>query len=1011
MLKSKTRILLIKIAVVVTTFLFGFMMCVTAITNENRTAVNNYLNVKEFSIVEPESTKDLDKEYFKSKYDNLADLIAAGKDNAELIEAEGAVLLKNDNGALPLDVDGGEKKISLFGTSSVDPAYGGKGSAQTGQPLPPVTPKEGFTQAGFEVNGALIDFYSAPSSEKYKRGNTRGENAKINGAPWTDIIDAVGENGVAAYGDAAVIILSRPGGGEGMDLSMTGTDGEGGNYLALSDIEKGVLRGLASLKAAGKVKKIIVLFNAANQIETGFLFDETYDIDAALWIGSVGIAGFNAIGDIIAGKVNPSGHLSDTYWFKHSYNPVIANKGQSNYTGSENMGLPSKNGKVDNKYNSYIVYQEGVYVGYRYTETRYYEKVMSADKSDAFDYGAVVSHPFGSGLSYTSFSYDNYNVTDNGDGTYTVSLDVTNDGGVAGKDAVQIYVSKPYTDYDMERGIEKPAVELAGFVKTDLIAPQTTERYEITVDRKNFAVYDANDAKTYIVTEGEYLIAAGQNAHDAVNNVLAYRGKTEADGMDEAGDSALVKSFTLALDKTTYAKAVDGKTDITNLFDDADINKYFSSSENSVKYMTRSDFAGTTPTSAVSLRMTQKLADDMLAQDDSSAIAKDKTAYPAYGKKSGLKLFDLRADKDGNPIAYDDPLWDKLLDQLTWDETAAIVSNGLQSTVEVPSIAKPGTVEQNGPTGVTMVYGKNPLGLAARKNDPDKNKTPPYYPCVGILTSSFDTELAAKYGDMLGEDAIWTGYAGFYGIGLNTHRNPYGGRAYEYYSEDPFLAGNTAARQVEALQSHGCNAYIKHFALNDQEAQRSGISVWLNEQTFREIYLKSFEIAVTDGGAMNAMAAFNRIGATHCPASKALLTDLLRGEWGMKGLVVSDMYSIGYKAAQMPIFTAAGCDIPDGDLSSRAPFRSFKKNYGDMAWQMREAAHRILYATVRSNAMNGFSAETQIVRIVPGWRIAVTVLDCLFGVLFAASVIGAVLIILAEKNILRPHGKNKNKEI
>ena len=1011
MLKSKTRILLIKIAVVVTTFLFGFMMCVTAITNENRTAVNNYLNVKEFSIVEPESTKDLDKEYFKSKYDNLADLIAAGKDNAELIEAEGAVLLKNDNGALPLDVDGGEKKISLFGTSSVDPAYGGKGSAQTGQPLPPVTPKEGFTQAGFEVNGALIDFYSAPSSEKYKRGNTRGENAKINGAPWTDIIDAVGENGVAAYGDAAVIILSRPGGGEGMDLSMTGTDGEGGNYLALSDIEKGVLRGLASLKAAGKVKKIIVLFNAANQIETGFLFDEAYDIDAALWIGSVGITGFNAVGDIIAGKVNPSGHLSDTYWFKHSYNPVIANKGQSNYTGSENMGLPSKNGKVDNKYNSYIVYQEGVYVGYRYTETRYYEKVMSADKSDAFDYGAVVSHPFGSGLSYTSFSYDNYNVTDNGDGTYTVSLDVTNDGGVAGKDAVQIYVSKPYTDYDMERGIEKPAVELAGFVKTDLIAPQTTERYEITVDRKNFAVYDANDAKTYIVTEGEYLIAAGQNAHDAVNNVLAYRGKTEADGMDEAGDSALVKSFTLALDKTTYAKAVDGKTDITNLFDDADINKYFSSSENSVKYMTRSDFAGTTPTSAVSLRMTQKLADDMLAQDDSSAIAKDKTAYPAYGKKSGLKLFDLRADKDGNPIAYDDPLWDKLLDQLTWDETVAIVSNGLQSTVEVPSIAKPGTVEQNGPTGVTMVYGKNPLGLAARKNDPDKNKTPPYYPCVGILTSSFDAKLAAKYGDMLGEDAIWTGYAGFYGIGLNTHRNPYGGRAYEYYSEDPFLAGNTAARQVEALQSHGCNAYIKHFALNDQEAQRSGISVWLNEQTFREIYLKSFEIAVTDGGAMNAMAAFNRIGATHCPASKALLTDLLRGEWGMKGLVVSDMYSIGYKAAQMPIFTAAGCDIPDGDLSSRAPFRSFKKNYGDMAWQMREAAHRILYATVRSNAMNGFSAETLIVRIVPGWRIAVTVLDCLFGVLFAASVIGAVLIILAEKNILRPHGKNKNKEI
>lgn len=1008
MLKSKTRILLIKIAVVVTTFLFGFMMCVTVITGENRTAVNNHFNVKEFSIVEPESTGHLDKEYFKSKYDNLADLIAAGKDNVELIEAGGAVLLKNDNDALPLDVAKGEKKISLFGTSSIDPAYGGKGSAQTSRPLPPVTPKEGFTQAGFEVNDALIDFYSAPTSEKYKRGNTRGENAKINGAPWTDIIDAVGENDIAAYGDAAILILSRPGGGEGMDLSATGTDGEGGNYLALSDTEKGVLRGLASLKDSDKIKKIIVLFNAANQIETGFLFDPTYKIDAALWIGSVGITGFNAVGDIIAGNVNPSGHLSDTYWFKHNYNPVFANRGQSLYTGSENMGLPAKNGKIDNKYNNYIVYQEGVYVGYRYTETRYYEKIMNGGDA-SFDYGAVVSHPFGFGMSYTSFTYDNYNVTDNGDGTYTVSLDVTNGGDVPGKDAVQIYVSKPYDQYDKDRGIEKPVVDLVGYLKTDEIAAGATVNYSVNIDKKNFKVYDANDAKTYIVTAGEYLIAAGQNAHDATNNILAFKGKTQADGMDAAGDASLVTSFDLELDKTSYSKA--GETDITNLFDSADVNKYFASSENTVKYMTRSDFAGTTPTSAVSLKMTQKLADDMLAQDDSSVIAKDKTAYPAYGKKSGLKLFDLRTDKDGNPIAYDDPLWDKLLDQLTWDETMAIVSNGLQSTVEVPSIAKPGTVEQNGPTGVTMVYGKNPLGLAARKNDPDKDKTPPYYPCIGILASSFDTDLATKYGDMLGEDAIWTGYAGFYGIGLNTHRNPYGGRAYEYYSEDPLLAGKTAALEVKALQSHGCNAYIKHFALNDQEAQRAGICVWLNEQTFREIYLKSFEIAVTEGGAMNAMAAFNRIGGTHCPASKALLTDLLRGEWGMKGLVVSDMYSIGYKAAQMPIFMTAGCDLPDGELTSRAPFRSFKKNYGDLALQMREAAHRVLYATVQSNAMNGFSAETQIVRIVPGWRIAVIVLDCLFGVLFAASVVGAVLIILAEKNILRPHGKKQNKEI
>ena len=249
----------------------------------------------------------------------------------------------------------------------------------------------------------------------------------------------------------------------------------------------------------------------------------------------------------------------------------------------------------------------------------------------------------------------------------------------------------------------------------------------------------------------------------------------------------------------------------------------------------------------------------------------------------------------------------------------------------------------------------------------------------------------------MGEDAIWAGYAGFYGVGLNTHRSPYGGRLYEYYGEDGYLTGVMAATQVAALQAHGCNAYIKHFALNEQETQRAGVSVWLNEQTLREIYLKPFAMAVTDGGAMNAMAAFNRMGVVHCPANKALLTDFLRGELGMKGLVVSDMYGIGYKAQQMPIFLMAGCDIPDGELDKSAPYKIFKKGHGEVAWQMREAAHRVLYATVQSNAMNSFSVYTIVEKVATDWQIAEITLDCLFGLAFAASAVGAVIVILKDK--------------
>lgn len=986
------RKLIVKIAAVVSTILFGFMICVTVITSENRTAVNNYFNVQDFKVVVPDGVSTEDTEYFESRFENLASLIEAGRATAEDVEAEGAVLLKNEGNALPI---GEGSKVSLFGISSVDPAYGGRGSAQALQPLPAVTPKEGFEHAELKVNPTLDAFYSAPTSAVYKRAG-RGASAKINDAPWADVISGIGgDSSIAEYGDAAVYIMTRVG-GEGSDMSRTGTDGEGGDYLKLSEIERGILTGLANLKAQGKVKKIIVLLNAANQIESGFLDDKAYSIDAALWIGSVGINGFNAVGDIIAGKVTPSGRLSDTFWYDHDDNPATVNVGAFNYEGAAAFDLPKSGTDVDAKYNSYVVYEEGVYVGYRYAETRYYDVVTKRPNAGEFVYSDVISHPFGYGMSYADFEFSDYSLEDNKDGTLTVKVTVKNVGETySGKEVVQIYVKKPFGKFDEDRGIEKPAVELVGFAKTDVLAPKTgTETLEIVIDKKDLAVYDANVAKTYILTEGDYLIAAGKDAHDALNNILAYEGYARSDGMDADGNSALVGKTTLSLDEKTYSVSRATQNAIGNLFDHVDVNKYFSASENSVGYMTRTDWTGSIPRSAAKLKMTQKLRDDLVKQDDCAVIPADGTEYPTYGKDSDLNLIDLRVDENGDPVSYDDEKWDELLDKLTWNETVELLISGLQSTKNLISIIKPGTVEQNGPTGLTQPYNKNPLGRAARMDDPDKEKTPPYYPCVGILAASFDTRMAEKYGDMLGEDAIWAGYAGFYGIGLNTHRSAYGGRAYEYYSEDPFLTGSMASVQVAALQSHGCNAYVKHFALNDGEAQRTGISVWANEQTLREIYLRPFETTVVKGGAMNAMSAFNRLGAYNCPADRALLTDFLRGELGMKGFVVSDMYSIGYKAAQMPIFLAAGCDLPDGEIEKGNPYKAFAKNHGETAWQMREAAKRVLYATVQSNAMNGFSTEMYIVKVVPGWQAAVIALDCLFGAMFAASAVCAVLMIL-----------------
>lgn len=981
----KKMALAAKISVVTTSILTGVLLCGSVICNENSSALNSFFGIIPYKKVET-STENQDTEYYKSEFNSVKDVFNAGKKLVSDIEAEGATLVKNDNNALPLKKT---NKVSLFSISSVDPAYGGKGSVQTNNPQPPVKPVDGLTSAGLDVNGTLLNFYET-NKAKYKR-NTNGK--QINDAHWDDLVaDSAVDASINTYNDAAIVILSRPLGGEGSDLRRVGTDGENGNYLRLNENEKSIFTNLKARKQEGKIKKIVVLLNTASHIEADFLDNPEYGIDAALWMGSAGIAGFDAVGKILVGDVNPSGHLADTMWTQHALNPVTANLGSYTYPNYGDYELPTDS--KQRRFSSYIVYQEGIYLGYRYSETRYYDVVTKRTNAGTFNYDSTIYRPFGYGQSYTTFAYKDFKARENGD-KIDIEITVQNTGDVDGKDAVQIYAQKPYTTFDIENKIEKAAVELVGFAKTPIIKAKEEAKIQIEVDKYALTSYDAEVNKTYILEEGDYYLTAGLDSHNAVNNILASQGYTTSDGMDEAGLGSLANKIHLNEDTKTYAKSKATDKKITNLFDEADINKYHGKGKNKVDYVSRNNWNDTLPENAddhVELVMTGDLAKELVSQDDVMQIEKTDEEMPKFGVNNHLNLIDLFKDGNGNEIKYDDPIWEELLDQITsFDELSAMAINGLRMTkglsVEIDGevlINKPETVEHNGPAGLVLAYGKSAAGKAHRTNDPDGNMTPPYYPCIGIVASTFNIELAEQFGKMLGEDAIWSGFTGFYGLGLNTHRSAYGGRTYEYWSEDPLLTGKMCAAQTRELQKRGMNGYIKHFALNDQETQRNDIQIWANEQTLREIYLKPFEYAVVEGGANNAMASFTRIGAIHCPQSKALMTDYLRGELGMKGFVVTDMYSIGYTPDQMPLFLMAGTDLADGSLSVN-PFKRFE-TYPNVVIQLRESVKRMCYMTLHSNAMNGMSATTIMVPYTPFWVTTLIAIDSVMSILLIASV-------------------------
>lgn len=890
-------------------------------------------------------------EHFTSDYASDDEREQALADMGTTILREGVTLLKNENGTLPLEAT---SKISVFGQDSVDSVYGGGGAGSIdtskAQSL-----MDAFEQAGFDVNPTLTEFYTTGAGKDYRKTSTdaygKGTFA-VNEVPASAYTDDV-EKSFASYNDAAIVVIGRSG-SESQDLP-TDKLASGYTYLQLDDDERAMLK-----MASDNFDKVVVLLNTQNPMELADLEDDS--IDAVMWIGSLGQTGAGGVAEALNGTVNPSGHLPDTYAYDLKSAPSSANFGS----------YAIVNG-TDRFTSSYMAYAEGIYVGYRYYETRYEDVVLGNEARSNYDYTKQVAYPFGYGLSYTDFTWSDYSMK-KADGGFDISVKVTNTGKTAGKDVVQLYMQSPYTDYDKANGIEKASVELVGYAKTDTLKAGASETVTVHVDQESMKTYDSAGEGTYIMDAGDYYLAAGTDAHNALNNILAAKGKTTADGMTENGNAALAAKHTVhSQDNTTYAKSAATDEKISNQFDDVDLTTY----DNSFTYLSRSDWTGSWPATYADGKWTasQKFLDALTidtAQSEPEQKPTTDTDNPSYGKLNASMLMDTD---------YADEFWSALIGQMSVKELDQLVRIGGYATKSVSSTQLPATTDKDGPAGIssTLVGGESGMG----------------YPSEIVIAATWNSDLAESFGKAIGEDSLALKVAVWYGPACNIHRNPYGGRAFEYFSEDSYLSGAMCAKVVAGAGSKGVVSTVKHFALNDQETNRMGGAIFANEQTIRQLYLRPFEMSVRDGGATAMMASMNRIGSRWTGGHKGLMTNTLRGEWGFNGFVVTDQasYSVfayedlreGLEAGtDLWLNTDAGLwKLPDDDMTD-----------GVIA-NMQRAAHNISYAISRSNAMNGLSANSKIVKVTPLWRWGVYALD---GVVTVGAV---ALIAIATLQILR----------
>ena len=871
-----------------------------------------------------------------------SDALAAANAVNERICAEGFVLLKND-GALPL---GNYDKISVFGMNSVDLVYGGTGSAEKDSG-DSVDLYKSLADSGIAYNPELKRFYDnqkaagkgrpkSPSMGDILTGFAIGELAL---SEYAGGLDAY----VGDYTDAALMVVSRIG-GEAYDLPTMSLDTPGRNdstehYLELDDNEEALLEALCAEDS--QFDNVILLINCGTSMELGFLRDDgrfNGKLKGALWVGTTGGTGMEALGRILIGAVNPSGRLVDTYAADFTQTPSYKNFGTNN--GQGNTYFVS--GTEQNAH--FVDYEEGIYVGYRYYETR--------GAGDEKWYDQNVVYPFGYGLSYTDFSWEIedssgiQNVSVSKDGKYTIRIRVTNNGVYPGKDVVQLYGHAPYT----EGGIEKSEVVLLDFAKTKVIQAGGADYdvVELTFDPYYLASYDYQGVKA---PGGGYVLEAGQGYKLYVSR--------------NAHDRAMEIPFRVDAD-IFFNEAVAEGYEVENRFDDV--------SGHIETYLTRSDWSATFPTAPTEEDRTvgQELIDSMSLEayiGSGTELDLDKPWYSArkprqkrspmdYGSTE-YKLYDLIGK------SYDDPLWDKLLNQLTYGEMRYLIGTGNFNTAELKGIGKPKTTDPDGPAGFTNFM--TVIDTTATVYDTC------FYASECVIAATWNVELAEEMGKAVGDEALVGNergdgrpYSGWYAPAVNIHRNPFGGRNWEYYSEDSFLSGRMAAQVIQGAKSRGVYTYVKHFAVNDQETHRdaNGLITWLSEQSLREIYLRPFEMAVKEGGSSAMMSSFNRIGTVWAGGSYELLTDILRGEWGFQGAVVTDYNTNAYMYPDQMIRAGGDIDL----MQDKQPSASGEVVTASHQTAIRRAAKNILFTVVNSSAMNGMGEGIVYRDTLPPWQ-------------------------------------------
>lgn len=860
--------------------------------------------------------------YPTQKATNKAEAFANAQEvNLKLAE-EGFVLLKNENAALPMNKGA---RISVFSKNSVNLSYGGSGSGgfdtSNNKNL-----YESLNDAGFVTNPTLKRFYESSQSGPVRTANSsdldNGDNQKIATAetPQSKYTDAV-KNSYADYSDAALVVITRIG-GEGFDLPRYQGDSEGAvsadsHYLELDQNEIDLLTAVTD----GTFKRVVVVFNTPSSFEATFLKDSAYaafedKIDAAVWIGFTGSNGITALGEILNGDVNPSGRLVDTWAADFTKNPSFVNFG----TGC----LPDTTDKYDGGMYYSVDYEEGIYVGYRYYETR--------GETDGEDwYNANVVYPFGYGLSYTTFDWTVGDASASEielGTTITVPVTVKNTGSVAGKDVVQLYASAPYT----LGGIEKAHKVLVGFAKTKLLQPGESETVTVSFDPYSAASYDYRDANSngfsgYELEAGEYTLYISRNAHES----------------EKAIALNLAADVQIGTDPTTDSEVVNRYTDSENFLDsDWQLDAMLS----------RADWEGTwpTPQTAQQHAGTDRLYEEIRSEEHNNPTDFDSEEYPWFGEEPTLTLRDLlpSAEAEGYEpvVSYDDERWEELMMGCDEEEMIALINNGAYHTLAMESVGLPATIHGDGPSGFTCFMSKEQVNGTCQ------------YVSEPVMASTWNINLMTELGEAIGEEgtigdkATGQPYSSIYAPGVNIHRSPFGGRCSEYFSEDPFISGMMGAAEVQGIQSRGVLPTVKHFVANEQETHRSigGDLSWLSEQALREIYLKPFEYTVKLGETRGIMTSFNRIGTRWTGGDYRLLTEILRNEWGFNGLVICDFNTIPqYMIPRMMFYAGGSLDLATQQSAMWTDCDT--SDAGDAIVLMR-AVKDVMYALVNSNAMN-----------------------------------------------------------